>query len=1359
MTPPPSPKVDAKSSLCRKETVIQTPLSDSSSLSLTRQVSHEALTTMMHSDGEKENEESSKVKNCPSPGRESPTCCVSGFDKPMVAQSSPRYSSAMDETAALACSTTTSPSVPTNNCTPPYVNPLHDSYSSFLSKHCESVRLEAELVPMRLILSRLIAHPRHNRKGVFNSPVDPVTLGLSDYFSIIKQPMDLGTVKVRLHALVYKSRRSVANDIRLVFRNAMKYNPPHNSVHISAKELLAFFEDQLLAFAPELTMTTPNDGSESLDKSTLPLPRALNASTLKAAPADSADSSSSTDNTASDRKTDCITPPPATEDMAIYPASLEKRPTIGAKSVFSASKGASNEKISRTVSSSFDQLTITGLASAASQEVVPRTTVNSFTCDPVRISAAATANNIHTVEPQGTRNSTPSSKFLSTPPIMPTRKRKKRGSRVNAGHSCHWCQGKICSICEQGCLPLEPALLTCSGPHCAGSRIRKAAVYHIAADGSSMYCQRCFLGLPAVLPSTGRDHPGSVSYKRDLLKRKNDEELVESWLECSSCHDSVHRVCAMHNEYASDPKQPYLCPHCVSKTQKKKKVDCGNVETMDVDEVDEVYTCVTGSEVPVHISTVRNSPTVSEEKVIASESLAEVATSRFIQSKVRQRMRDPSEPNIEKTVQVRIISDCHKDFEVPDVIRKHFRMATSDQNSDSIPPSRVAYRSKAIALFQKMDGFDVCIFIMYVHEYDGGDADCETGGEQSQSKRVYIAYLDSVEHFRPRRCRSEVFQEILVAYLATARVRGFEAAHIWACPPSRGNSFIFWNHPSSQRTPTHERLLSWYHDALCRAVDTGIVTDVQSLYDSHFQKHLNGIDNPANASSSQNSEKPMAGGRMLCPPLLEGDFWIEEAVRIHSISMARNLKCKAEEGNTRSVVANELERCPALQIANLLRERIVAHPSSLSFRKPVNAAALKLLDYHKIIENPMDLGTVYSHTVLGEYETLKDFVADVDLVFSNAKKYNPPGHYVHVKAIEVQECFFQELNQFVKTWPSPSHEPVQSWLDFQDMSMSLDMCLDIQTQKDGKSKEDPATVTAVTVENSGQPDRSDIREPKESKLTKSMAAVPPVAKGSQEDTIVEAAAPSRDNKPSLNLLTGGPKAILERMVGNDSWLLEKKNSVPPKGSGGKKAGVRRRKSKAICAHAGHDEQLQSKRRRQSWLGEEVGASVRKRRNFFFTCSLVPKLQPTKQEGLKVNAFMSYAHIFDKTGHDQLPPSTKQRVADARHGLLEFSQFRNLEFDTLRRAKYSTNILLYHLISPEAPGTVPTCSTCKGAIQNVRWHKIGRVVENRPSSISRRKSPFRKVPAKPFVAEELCSECHAKHAEHEQFIPLQVTLNT
>ena len=51
------------------------------------------------------------------------------------------------------------------------------------------------------------------RRGLFNVPVDPVALGLPDYFAIIKQPMDLGTVKKRLHSLEYKSRRECAEEI------------------------------------------------------------------------------------------------------------------------------------------------------------------------------------------------------------------------------------------------------------------------------------------------------------------------------------------------------------------------------------------------------------------------------------------------------------------------------------------------------------------------------------------------------------------------------------------------------------------------------------------------------------------------------------------------------------------------------------------------------------------------------------------------------------------------------------------------------------------------------------------------------------------------------------------------------------------------------------------------------------------------------------------------------------------------------------------------------------------------------------------------------------------------------------------
>ena len=116
---------------------------------------------------------------------------------------------------------------------------------------------------------------------------------------------------------------------------------------------------------------------------------------------------------------------------------------------------------------------------------------------------------------------------------------------------------------------------------------------------------------------------------------------------------------------------------------------------------------------------------------------------------------------------------------------------------------------------------------MYVHEF--GD-----GVVSPSAKRVYVAYLDSVEYFRPRTARTEVYHELLVAYLDWSRERGFAAAHIWACPPQRGNNFIFWCHPSHQRTPSRERLTEWYRAMVRRAVKTGAVSRVATLYDEHL---------------------------------------------------------------------------------------------------------------------------------------------------------------------------------------------------------------------------------------------------------------------------------------------------------------------------------------------------------------------------------------------------------------------------------------------------------------------------------------------------------------------------------------------
>lgn len=73
-------------------------------------------------------------------------------------------------------------------------------------------------------------------------------------------------------------------------------------------------------------------------------------------------------------------------------------------------------------------------------------------------------------------------------------------------------------------------------------------------------------------------------------------------------------------------------------------------------------------------------------------------------------------------------------------------------------PEQFPYRAKALFAFEDIDGIDVCFFGMHVQEYG---SECPT----PNTRRVYIAYLDSVHFFRPRQFRTAVYHEILLGYL------------------------------------------------------------------------------------------------------------------------------------------------------------------------------------------------------------------------------------------------------------------------------------------------------------------------------------------------------------------------------------------------------------------------------------------------------------------------------------------------------------------------------------------------------------------------------------------------------------------
>ena len=77
---------------------------------------------------------------------------------------------------------------------------------------------------------------------VFHDPVDPVALGLPDYFDVVKNPMHLSLVKKKLESAIYGDMELFARDVRLVFENAILYNGEASEVGELAQTMLHKFD-------------------------------------------------------------------------------------------------------------------------------------------------------------------------------------------------------------------------------------------------------------------------------------------------------------------------------------------------------------------------------------------------------------------------------------------------------------------------------------------------------------------------------------------------------------------------------------------------------------------------------------------------------------------------------------------------------------------------------------------------------------------------------------------------------------------------------------------------------------------------------------------------------------------------------------------------------------------------------------------------------------------------------------------------------------------------------------------------------------------------------------------------------------
>ena len=79
----------------------------------------------------------------------------------------------------------------------------------------------------------------------FTSPVDPVALNIPQYFTIIKEPMDISTIEKKINENSYSAVQQIVDDFDLMFNNCFLFNGPVSPVTAAGKALQKWLHKEL----------------------------------------------------------------------------------------------------------------------------------------------------------------------------------------------------------------------------------------------------------------------------------------------------------------------------------------------------------------------------------------------------------------------------------------------------------------------------------------------------------------------------------------------------------------------------------------------------------------------------------------------------------------------------------------------------------------------------------------------------------------------------------------------------------------------------------------------------------------------------------------------------------------------------------------------------------------------------------------------------------------------------------------------------------------------------------------------------------------------------------------------------------
>ncbi|XP_026065853.1 CREB-binding protein-like isoform X2 [Carassius auratus] len=360
--------------------------------------------------------------------------------------------------------------------------------------------------------------------------------------------------------------------------------------------------------------------------------------------------------------------------------------------------------------------------------------------------------------------------------------------------------------------------------------------YGLVADRYH-FCEKCFNEIQGDSVTLGDDPAQPQTYvsaaqkalsmisKEQFEKKKNDMLDPEPFVECKDCGRKMHQICVLH--YDVIWPSGFICDNCLKKSGKTRK-----------------------------------------ENKFSAKRLQSTRLGSYIEDRVNKYLKRQNHPEAGE-VFVRVVASSDKTVEIKPGMKSRF--VDSGEMSESFP-----YRTKALFAFEEIDGVDVCFFGMHVQEYG---SECPF----PNTRRVYISYLDSIHFFKPRMLRTAVYHEILIGYLEYVKKLGYVTGHIWACPPSEGDDYIFHCHPSDQKIPKPKRLQEWYRKMLDKAFAERILHDYKDIF-------------------KQATEDRLTSANEL--PYFEGDFWpnvLEESIK----ELEQEEEERKKEENTATVETTE----------------------------------------------------------------------------------------------------------------------------------------------------------------------------------------------------------------------------------------------------------------------------------------------------------------------------------------------------------------------------------------------------------------------------------------------------------------------